>query len=127
EDCTQSTITMNALRADEADYQTEFLPPQNQCLEMNKPWMVESVVPNVPNNFQCIKRTSNGQLNVMWGEERFTIKTTVARESGKILYGTQENRLTLKMKIGCDANLENCQVEMPYSILRTQELKLDSM
>ena len=124
QDCTLSTLTMVNLDSDNATVRTTFFAPKSECLEMKYEWMNEPVNPEYPNNFQLIKKVAEGSFNVMWGHEQFIIENKIDRATGKILNATMDNTLTLKMKVGCDENLNNCQAEFPFAIQRDEVLTL---
>jgi hypothetical protein len=123
EDCIQIAISMTALDADTAVYETRFTPPAEQTLEMLAPWMEAPVVEGTPNNFQQ-KMKMGPAAAVMWGREEFVITTTVRRSDGMILRASMDNTLDLRLKVGCDPSLATCQHELPMTIQRDLTLEL---
>lgn len=123
QDCTKATLSLVALDADIAIVKSEFLAPNSKCISMQKPWMVNPIVAGVPNNIQQVRKTGD-TYEVMWGHEQFIITADIDRTSGVIRQATMDNTLTLKMKIGCDSNLENCQSEFPFVIQRNEQLQM---
>ncbi|MGZ3768510.1 MAG: hypothetical protein ACXVCP_07550 [Bdellovibrio sp.] len=125
EDCTEVTLSLIKLTKNTATIRSSFLAPKANCLSMNKVWMVPSVTSGVPNNFQQVQR-SDDKFIVMWGHERFIVNTEIDRASGIIKKASMDNTFTLKMKIGCDTKLENCQSEFPFKIQRNETLQLNN-
>jgi hypothetical protein len=131
EDCVQLRLELTGLSATTANVKTTFLPSPLGCegFSFKTAWMVPPVSGTTANNFQEVTH-SGKKFDVMWGQEEFTINSVIDRSSGKILSATMENPLHLKLKAGCDQNLENC-IKMadgtdsaPVLIQRTIELKL---
>ncbi len=123
QDCTNVTLSMVELKQDIAVVKTAFLAPKKECISMNKSWMLVPVKDGTPNNIQQITKTGDSYM-AMWGHEQFIIITEIDRASGIIRHATMDNTLTLKMKTGCDSNLDNCQSEFPLTIQRDEQLKL---
>ena len=123
EDCIRTAVTLVEVTTQTAVYETTFLPPLSACLEMLKPWMEAPVVEGTPNNFQQ-HMDMGGMHAVMWGREEFTVRSKVRRSDGLILSATMDNPLTLKLKVGCDAALDSCKVELPMKIHRKLTLEL---
>jgi hypothetical protein len=126
QDCTQSTIGLMALTSQIASVKTKFLSPETECIQMAYPWMESPVQVGSRNNFQQITRGNDGTYSVMWGHEQFIIDSSLDSTTGKILSAMMDNKLTLRMKVGCDENLENCQSEFPFVIQRNESLHLQS-
>ena len=123
EDCIQISVELVELTGDSVVYETRFLPPAAACLEPLKPWMEDSVVEGSPNNFQ--QQMAMGPMAAaMWGREEFTVRSTVRRSDGLILRATMDNPLTLRLKVACDQNLDDCKHEMPMTIRRELTLEL---
>ncbi len=123
EDCIQISVTLLELNAETAVYETRFMPPADACLEPLKPWMEAPVVEGTPNNFQQ-QMMMGPMAAAMWGREQFIITSTVRRADGRILSATMDNPLTLRLKVGCDPNLDSCKHEMPMTIHRKLQLEL---
>jgi len=123
EDCIRISVTLVEMNAETAIYRTTFMPPESACLEMLKPWMEAEVVEGAPNNFQQ-QMNLGGAAAVMWGREEFVVTSTVRRSDGRILSATMDNRLDLRLKVGCDANLNSCKHELPMKIRRDLTLEL---
>ena len=117
EDCISIHTTMTALEKGTASYQTAFISPDTQCLVFKKEWMTDALQPGSHNNFQQVL-ANQGKYDVMWGNEQFTVLSTIERATGKILSSTMHNTLNLKMRQGCDVNWENCSAEVPLTIYR---------
>ncbi len=105
-------------------FRTSFEPPARQAMKTAYAWMIHPISTDGPNNFQQVMAAGPGTFNAMWGRERFTITTTVARESGIILHATMTNELRLRLRVGCDAALARCAHELPYAITRRERLEL---
>jgi hypothetical protein len=116
-------VTLVELQSETARYETRFMPPAKGCIDMLKPWMEAEVVEGTPNNFQQ-QMDLGGAAAVMWGREEFVVNSTVRRSDGRILAATMDNRLDLKLKVGCDANLDSCKHELPMKIRRDLTLEL---
>jgi hypothetical protein len=81
--------------------------------------------PGIPNNFQMLKRNPDRKLSAFWGKERYTVITKMNRSSGRIMSATMENDLTLKMRKGCDVELNSCEAELP--VVMHRDLLLESV
>ena len=127
DDVLQVSTTLVFLDANEAVFKSVFAPPERSSLSMSLPWMQEPVTDGINNNFQQIQRTAAGEFNIMWGNEGFTIITTVMRDTGIIEKATMRNDLKLRLKIGCDAQYAACQAELPLAISRAEVLTLNTV
>ena len=87
-------------------------------------WMQRPVSGTSPNNFEQTQVVGKNRLNAMWGDERFTITTTVDRASGKILHATMTNQLKLMLRVECDPAFQACGPEFPFTITRKETLTL---
>lgn len=123
QDCTKATLSLLVLKQDVAVVKSEFLAPSSECISMHKPWMKLPVKDGVPNNIQQVRKNGDSYM-VMWGHEQFIITSYIDRSSGIIKEATMDNTLTLKMKVGCDSDLENCQSEFSLTIQRDERLQL---
>jgi hypothetical protein len=125
EDCVTTAITMTRLTREKVEYTTTFSPPAKTCLKHAAPWMSKPVSKTgLPNNIQQIRRAAGGKVSVMYGLERFTVKVTVERSTGKILSGTMDNELVVRIRAPCAPDLSKCAVTMPVKIQRKLTLVL---
>jgi hypothetical protein len=122
QDCIRISATLRKLHPDTAVVETDFTPPRQACLEMIRPWMDEPVDSPRPNNFQQ-KMKMGGSYGVMWGRERFTVRSTVRRTDGMLLEAEMNNGLKLRMRIGCNEGLTSCQHEVPLRLRREVTLE----
>jgi hypothetical protein len=118
QDCTQLKITLSALSTGLVTFQSDFLPPSENNMKFNKNWMIPPVTPGTANNFQMLKSNPDGTLSALWGNERYTVITKIDRSSGRILSAIMENDLKLKMRNGCDRELDSCGAELPVVMHR---------
>jgi len=124
DDCFAVKVYLNELTNDRALLITAFEPPKEKHLsylldEMNVP-----VVKDTMNNFQMVLALVNGRYNVQYGKEAFVITSSVKREDGKIERAEMINQLDLKLKVACTAVYEDCQMEMPFVIIRKLTLQV---
>lgn len=125
EDCVKTAITMTRLTPDRVEYTTTYSPPSKVCLKYAAPWMSKPVSKTgLPNNIQQIRRAAGGKVSVMYGLERFTVKVAVERSTGKILSGTMDNELVVRIRALCVPDLSRCAVTMPVKIQRKLTLSL---
>ncbi|MBN4065717.1 hypothetical protein JYT51_00115 [Candidatus Amoebophilus asiaticus] len=122
EDCLLITQSITEIEEETIMYESKFLAPRKQCLVIAGD--LPPISDTVPNNFQMIIRAGNNKVNVMWGIEEFTIKSTIRKSDGKIIHADMINDLNLMMKVNCDKSLTSCQTELPWKIRRNLSLDL---
>jgi hypothetical protein len=118
QDCTQLKIPLSAFSAERVTFQSDFLPPSENNIEFKKNWMIPAVTPGTANNFQMLKSNPDRTLSALWGNERYTVTAKIDRSSGRILSAIMENDLKLKMRNGCDRELDSCGAELPVVMHR---------
>ncbi|WP_315817609.1 hypothetical protein [Paraflavitalea speifideaquila] len=59
-----------------------------------------------------------------FGNEEFTINTIMNRKDGKIKWADMSNTLHLSLRMNCDGDYKNCQMEVPFLIQRNLKLEL---
>jgi hypothetical protein len=121
-DCLAVRVTLTDANKENAWLETSFLPPADSCLHFLTPDMNTPVAPDTLNNFQMVKPFNN-RYNVLYGNEFFTVNSTVQKKDGKLKEATMINKLSLKIKLFCDDHY-NCQSTMPFSIVRNLKLEL---
>lgn len=124
EDCLLINITLRDLSKQEAFIYSSFAPPMQNGLvylttDMNKP-----VVDSIPNNFQMVAPAGKDLVMLNYGREYFYINSTVRKSDGKIVKADMYNQLNLKIKVNCNNEYKNCQVEVPFAETRTLTLEL---
>lgn len=62
--------------------------------------------------------SSNDKFNIQYGVEEFKIESHLNSLTGSFDSATMVNSLTLKLKINCNSNYQNCSFEMPFNIVR---------
>lgn len=118
------TSRLVALAPKTATMVVAFTPPPTTALTMAHSWMVKPVAAPVPNNFEQVSPEGGAKVYAMWGHERFTIMATVARSTGMILHATMLNKLDVKLRVQCNRDFTRCGPEIPFSIIRKEELVL---
>jgi hypothetical protein len=114
QDCLHILMRLvNITKADAVLY-TSFMPPQQTTLTYISNDMTTPVVGNTPNNFQMVSPAGKGLFNVNYGREYFCINTTINRSDGKIVKADMYNHLNLKVRVNCDKDYKNWQVEVPF-------------
>ncbi len=103
---------------------TAFMPPVQPCLTYVSADMATPVVTDTLNNFQMVTPAGNNTYNVNYGREYFYITSTIQKATGKILHAEMLNQLNLKVKVNCDNDYKNCQVEVPFAEQRVLAIKL---
>jgi hypothetical protein len=124
EDCLAIKAYIIAVTAQEVKFRTRFLPPVQPCLAFLLEDMQKPVTAGVLNNFQMVQPTAIGKLNVQFGNEEFTINTSMNRKDGKIKSAAMSNTLHLSLRMNCDGEYKNCQMEVPFLIQRNLKLEL---
>lgn len=124
EDCIGISVKMIDVTTRTVTLHASFDPPRNPCLSFLTTDMNTPVVADTLNNFQMIIRTGAEQYLIQYGREMFYINSTIDKSNGKIMNAVMFNKLNLKMKINCDKDYKNCQMEMPFSEQRNLKLQL---
>lgn len=124
EDCLAMTIKLIALDHTTALLQTSFMPPRVNGLTYILPEMDTPVVAGSPNNFQMVMPAGAKQYHVQYGREYFVIHSTISAKDGKLQKADMYNQLSLKLKLGCNEQYQQCQHETPLNIERRLTLEL---
>jgi len=103
---------------------TLFAPPKQNKLTYLLPDMNTPVFSNTPNNFQMVAPAGKGLFMVNYGREYFYINTTIRKSDGKIVKADMFNQLNLKIKVNCNNEYKNCQIEIPFAEQRKLTLEL---
>ena len=85
--------------------------------------MREPVVSGTPNNFQQKMRMGQS-FGAMWGREQFVVRSKVRRSDGLLLEAKMDNELALRIKVGCDQQLDQCRHSAPLRLRREVALAL---
>ncbi len=123
EDCLAIKGYITDVTSASVKLRTLFLPPTQPCLSFLLEDMNAAVTTGVLNNFQMVQ-PAGGKVNVLFGNEEFTINSVVSRKDGKITAAEMSNTLHLKMRMGCDSAYKNHQMEAPFHIQRNLKLEL---
>jgi hypothetical protein len=123
EDCFRVSLKFESLDSQVAIIGTSFEPPKEACLSYLLPEMDSSIIANIRNNFQMVM-PSNDKLNIQYGVEEFRIESHLNNTTGLLEYATMINTLTLKLKINCNSNYQDCSFEMPFTIIRKLKVEL---
>jgi len=124
EDCIAISGRLMDVNATQALVQTDFLPPQQSCLDYYLPAFDQPVSGDTLNNIQMIMAAGNGKVNLQYGKERFDIISRINITDGMLLEANMTNELQLRLKVNCNDSLQDCQAELPWQIYRTIRLKL---
>lgn len=124
EDCINISGRLMDIKATEVVIQTNFLPPQQPCLDYYLPAFNQPVSGDTLNNIQMIMATGGGKLNLQFGKEKFDIISHINITDGMLLSADMTNELQLRLKINCNQTLQDCQAELPWHIYRTVHLRL---
>ncbi|MGN6294955.1 MAG: hypothetical protein ACTHMV_19550 [Chitinophagaceae bacterium] len=124
EDCITISSKLKEIKARQVVIQTDFLPPQQPCLDYYLPACSQPVSGDTLNNIQMIMVAPAGKVNLQYGKERFDIISTINIADGILLEATMTNELLLRLKVNCTEALQDCQAELPWHIYRTIRLKL---
>jgi hypothetical protein len=124
QDCVAITMKLANVTKTDAILYTSFLPPkQNKLIyllnDMNTP-----VVGDTPNNFQMVAPAGKDLFMINYGREYLYINSTVRRSDGEIIKADMFNQLNLKIKVNCNSEYKNCQVEVPFAEQRKLTLEL---
>jgi hypothetical protein len=124
EDCIDISVKLTDVSKSQVMLHTSFSPPSQSCLEFLTADMNKSVAADTINNFQMVMQQGPGQYLVQYGREYFYINSTIQKSDGKIIRATMFNSLILKLKINCDKEYKNCQLELPFGEQRNLNLEL---
>ena len=124
EDCLAIKAYITDITSESVKLRTLFLPPAQPCLSFLLDDMNAAVTAGMLNNFQMVQPAAADKVNVLFGNEEFTINTVVSRIDGKITGADMSNTLRLKMRLNCDSAYKNCQMEVPFYIQRNLKLEL---
>lgn len=124
EDCITISGRLMEVKATEVTIQTDFLPPQQPCLDYYLPAFSRPVSGDTLNNIQMIMVAGAGKLNLQFGKERFDIISRINIADGMLLEADMTNELQLRLKVNCNESLQDCQAELPWHIYRTIRLRL---
>jgi hypothetical protein len=125
QDCLQTSVRITGETNADLFVETAFLPPTATCLRYIIPDLNTPVIPDTLNNFQMVMPAGNARFNLQYGREFFYIYSRVKKADGKLLSADMSNSLTLKLKVNCDKDYQNCPFEMPISIQRKLTLDLE--
>lgn len=123
EDCLAIKGYITGVTNESVRLRTLFLPPVQPCLSFLLEDMNKEVTAGVLNNFQMVQ-PAGGKVNVLFGNEEFTINSMLRRKDGKITGAEMSNTLYLKLRMGCDSSYKNHQMEVPFHIQRNLKLEL---
>ena len=124
EDCMQVTQKLLAHTKKTTTIQTTFSPPRDICI---KP-VTDTIARNIfgaNNNFQMIRRSIPGKVNLMWGVEQFTIVSVLDNSNGQIIQANMQNTLRLRLRANADSDLKNYVAELPLTLKRVIYLRLE--
>lgn len=124
EDCINISVKLTDISKSQVMLHTAFSPPSKSCLGFLTADMNISVVADTINNFQMVMQQGPGQYLVQYGREYFYINSTIQKSDGKIIKAMMFNSLILKLKINCDKEYKNCQLELPFVEQRNLNLEL---
>lgn len=124
EDCLAMTIKLVALNHNTALLETSFLPPPANGLTYILPEIDTPVVAGTPNNFQMVMPAGPKIYHVQYGREYFVIHSTISTKDGKLQKADMYNQLSLKLKLSCNEQYQQCQHETPLTIERRLTLEL---
>lgn len=120
---TQVRLGLASVAPQEVVQQSDFLPPADAALEMQRPWMETPVCGDTPNNLQFVRRQDDGFL-AAWGCETSRITSRVDPASGKLLAAFLDNEMTWSLKLCKDQRLEDCEDRPQITRHRLIELRL---
>jgi hypothetical protein len=124
QDCLDITMKLVNTTKTEAILYTSFAPPKHNKLAYLLPDMNTPVFEHIPNNFQMVAPAGKDLFMVNYGREYFYINSTVRKLDGKIVKADMFNQLNLKIKVNCNSEYKNCQVEIPFAEQRKLTLEL---
>jgi formylglycine-generating enzyme required for sulfatase activity len=120
---TQVRLNLASVAANEVVYQTDFLPPREPALAMQRPWMEAPACADTPNNLQFVRRQEDGYLAAA-GCEKSQVTSRIDPATGKLLAAFLDNEMTWNLKLCQDASLEECEDRPPITRHRLIELRL---
>jgi hypothetical protein len=124
EDCLAITIKLLALDRNTAELRTSFLPPAANGLAYITPAIDTPVVAGIPNNFQMAMPAGAKLFHLQYGREYFVIHSTISTKDGKLQKADMYNQLSLKLKLNCNEQYQQCQQDVPLAIERKLTLEL---
>lgn len=125
ENCFESQVEITAIGTERVAVRSSFLSPSKGCLSAKKDWMAAPVATGTLNNFQEVRKETNGTYTVRWGSEEWTVQSQIERRTGKLAVGSLASSISLKIRRGCDAELEKCTSEpVAQRIDRSTQLAL---
>jgi len=124
QDCLDIMMRLVNTNKAETTLYTLFAPPKQNKLTYLLPDMNTPVVAGTPNNFQMVAPAGKDLFMVNYGREYFYINTTVRNSDGKIVKADMFNQLNLKIKVNCNNEYKNCQVQIPFAEQRKLTLEL---
>lgn len=124
DDCLAIKAYLSKVTQKEIALRTAFLPPSTPCITFLLDDMSKPVTKGVRNNFQMVQPAGPNKFNVQYGNEEFTINSRVSRRDGKLLEATMSNTLQLSLRMQCNTNYKECQMEVPFQIQRNLHLEL---
>jgi len=125
-DCIRVTQTLVKISKKYTVIKTDFLPPVTSCLTPLLDTISKKTFEH-PNNFQMVQQSAGGKVNLLWGNESFTITSTIDNKDGKLLEATMTNTLQLRMRINAAPDLQTYDFELPYTISRNLKLELTAV
>jgi hypothetical protein len=124
EDCINISSKLVEANAAQVIVQTSFLPPVQACLDYYLPALSKPVSGDTLNNIQMIMAAGKEKVNLQFGKEKFIITSHINIADGMLTQAYMTNELILRLKMNCNNTLEDCQMEIPWHICRTIDLKL---
>jgi hypothetical protein len=124
QDCLDITMKLVNTTKSEVALYTSFMPPTEAKLVYLSNDLSTPVIGNKPNNFQMVTPSGKDLFNVNYGREYFYINSTIRRSDGKIVKANMYNQLNLKIRVNCDKDYKNWQVEVPFEEERKLTLEL---
>ena len=124
QDCLHIMMRLVSVTNDDAVLYTLFMPPPHTTLTYISNDMTTPVVGTLPNTFQMVSPAGKDLFNVNYGREYFYINTTIRKTDGKIVKADMYNHLNLKVRVNCDKDYKNWQVEVPFEEERKLTVEL---
>ncbi len=124
QDCLTISMKLVNTTKTEAGLYTSFMPPPKTTLTYISADFTTPVIGNKPNNFQMVSPAGKDLFNINYGREYFYINSTIRLSDGKIVKANMYNHLNLKVRVNCDKDYKNWQVEVPFEEERKLTLEL---
>ena len=110
-------------------YLNELFQTSKACGLLLATFVVKSQAQNtgLPENLLFDRKYKTGGtylFNVNYGREFFHINSTIRLADGKIVKADMYNHLNLKVRVNCDKDYKNWQVEVPFEEERKLTLEL---